>query len=223
MTTAVGVLAAVLTTAAWFPQMRRTFGRGTAADFAWPYLALLSLGNGAWCAYGALRRDLVIVVPNAVVLCSVLSVAFVKLRSRRLTFDQLELVVPAGGDTVSALESLVSIGPRLAADLRAVGIGDLATLRSVGTEEANRRLVESGLQTGTFSRQAIAGAIAGQWTAEVRESGRRLISGHRRPGRRQPTGGDRQPDRRVTGGGRRPRAGGDDPPPHGPAGGATDG
>lgn len=207
MTTAVGVLAAVLTTAAWFPQMRRTFGRGTATDFAWPYLGLLAVGNGAWFAYGVLRRDLIIMVPNAVVLGSVLAVSFVKLRSRRLTFDQLELVVPAGGDTLSALESLVSIGPRLAADLRAVGIGDLATLRSVGTEEANRRLVASGLQTGTYSRQAIAGAIAGQWTVEVREPRRRLAGG----------------DRRLTGGGRRPGPARSHPPDHPPAAGGTSG
>jgi hypothetical protein len=80
------------------------------------------------------------------------TVSVVKLRSRRLTIDKLELTVPAGGDTLAALESLVTIGPRLAQDLRAVGITDVPTLRAVGIDEANRRLVDSGLQTGTYSR-----------------------------------------------------------------------
>lgn len=171
MTTLVGVVAAVLTAAGWLPQLGRTLRRGTASDFAWPYLAMLTVGNAAWCGYGALRRDLIVLVPNVVVLGCVLAVTVVKLRSRRLTFDRFEVVVPAGGDAVAALESLVAIGPRLAADLRAVGIGDLATLRRVGTEEANRRLVDAGLQTGTYSRQAIAGALDAGWTAELGPSG----------------------------------------------------
>src|ERR1039458_3338074 len=126
--------AAVLTTSCWVPQLQRTLRRGTASDFAWPYVALLSVGLGGWFVYGILRDDLVIVVSNALVLGSVLVVISVKLRSRRLTFDHVELAVPAGTDPVAALESLVEIGPRLAADLRKVGIADAPSLRTVGCE-----------------------------------------------------------------------------------------
>ena len=167
MVVVVGVVSAALTTLSWVPQLRRTLRRGTATDFAWTYLLMLGAGDAAWCAYGALRRDLVIVVANLFVLVGIVTVSVVKLRSRRLTFDRLELTVPAGGDMLAALESLVTIGPRLAQDLRAVGITDVPMLRAVGIDEANRRLVDAGLQTGTYSRQAIAGAIAGDWSVQV--------------------------------------------------------
>ncbi len=160
MTLAMGVFAAVLTTSCWVPQLRRTLRRGTASDFAWPYLALLSFGLAGWFVYGILRDDLVIVISNGLVLGSVLVVTSVKLRSRLLSFDHVELAVPAGTDPVAALESLVDIGPWLAADLHRVGIADAPSLRTVGLEEANRRLVESGLQTGMHSRQAIQAAIS---------------------------------------------------------------
>lgn len=163
MVTLTGALAAALTTACWIPQLRRTMRRGTASDFAWPYLALLGIGVAGWCAYGALRHDLVILISNSLVLVAVSGMAAVKLRSRQLTVGDVEFVVRGGKDAVSALESLVEIGPRLAADLRKVGIEDLASLRATGTDEANRRLMESGLQTGTHSRRAIQGAIAAEW------------------------------------------------------------
>lgn len=131
---------------------------GHGLRFAWPYLALLSVGLAGW--FGILRDDLILVISNTLVLGSVLVVISVKPRSRRLTFDHVELAVPAGTDPVTALEALVEIGPRLAADLRKVGITDAPSLRTVGIEETNRRLVESGLLTGAHSRQAIQAAIS---------------------------------------------------------------
>jgi MtN3 and saliva related transmembrane protein len=100
MMLAMGVFAAVLTTSCWVPQLRRTVRRGTASDFAWPYLALLSVGLAGWFVYGILRDDMVIVVSNALVLGSVLVVISVKLRSRGLTFDYVELA-RAGWDRPS--------------------------------------------------------------------------------------------------------------------------
>ena len=181
MVVVVGVISAALTSSCWVPQLRRTLRRGTASDFAWPYLGMLGTGGCAWSAYGVLKADPVIVVANVLVTGSVLIVVAVKLRSRRITIDELELTIPAGGDTFAALESIVAVGPRLAQDLQAVGIPDAPTLRAVGLEEANRRLVDSGLQTGTHSRQAIAGAIAGEWTVEVKRPD--TPSGKRGPGR----------------------------------------
>jgi len=143
MVTLIGVLAAVLTTSCWAPQLRRTLRRGTASDFAWPYLALLLVGVAGWCAYGLLRGDLVIVVSNSLVFGFVLVVITVKLRSRRYTFEQVEFVVRGGEDPVTALESLAEIGPRLAADLRKVGIEDATSLRRLGTEEANRLVIDA--------------------------------------------------------------------------------
>jgi len=64
-------------------------------------------------------------------------------------------------DPATTLESLEQLGPRLAHDLRAVGIPDPDALRATGTDEANRRLVEAGLQAGMHSLQAMPGPPAG--------------------------------------------------------------
>jgi DNA transformation protein len=64
-----------------------------------------------------------------------------------------------------ALEDLINIGPKLAADLRAVGIPDEAALRSLGAAEAAQRLEDAGLRDCTNARRALEGALAGvRWT-----------------------------------------------------------
>lgn len=66
---------------------------------------------------------------------------------------------------MTALENLVNIGPKLAADLRAVGIADAEELHHVGADEAAQRLAFAGLRDCTHAARAIHGAIAGQrWT-----------------------------------------------------------
>jgi len=66
---------------------------------------------------------------------------------------------------VGALEDLVNIGPKLAADLRTIGIPDEATLRSVGAAEAAQRLEAVGLRDCTNARRALEGALTGvRWT-----------------------------------------------------------
>jgi hypothetical protein len=65
----------------------------------------------------------------------------------------------------SDLRSLVNIGPRLAADLIAVGIPDAETLREVGADEASHRLEDAGLRDCIHARRAISAALAGvRWT-----------------------------------------------------------
>jgi TfoX C-terminal domain len=66
---------------------------------------------------------------------------------------------------MTALESLVNIGPKLAADLRAVGVPDVETLRGIGAQEAAQRLADAGLRDCTHARRALDGALAGtRWT-----------------------------------------------------------
>lgn len=63
------------------------------------------------------------------------------------------------------LQTLPNIGPKLAADLRAVGIDDAEALRQVGADEAAQRLEEAGLRDCTHAKRALHGAIAGvRWT-----------------------------------------------------------
>jgi MtN3 and saliva related transmembrane protein len=81
----VGFGAAFGTTAAWFPQVGRTWRRRSARDFSWGYLALFMLGVSLWTLYGILRDDLVVIVANGVTLLLVMSVGWVKAREGRQT------------------------------------------------------------------------------------------------------------------------------------------
>jgi DNA transformation protein len=66
---------------------------------------------------------------------------------------------------MTELESLVNIGPKLAADLRAVGVPDAETLREIGAQAAAERLETAGLRDCENSRRALDGALAGvRWT-----------------------------------------------------------
>jgi MtN3 and saliva related transmembrane protein len=79
---AVGFGAAFGTTAAWLPQVGRTWNTRSARDFSWGYLALFMMGVFLWTIYGVLRRDLVVALANGVTLLLVMSVGFVKARGQ---------------------------------------------------------------------------------------------------------------------------------------------
>ena len=80
---AVGFGAAIGTTAAWFPQVVRTWNTRSARDFSWGYLALFIMGVSLWTTYGILRRDPVVIIGNGITLLLVISVGLVKARERR--------------------------------------------------------------------------------------------------------------------------------------------
>jgi len=66
---------------------------------------------------------------------------------------------------MTELETLTNIGPKLAADLRTVGVPDAETLREVGAENAAQRLAGAGLRDCTHATLALEGALAGvRWT-----------------------------------------------------------
>jgi MtN3 and saliva related transmembrane protein len=79
---AVGFGAAIGTTAAWFPQVVRTWNTRSARDFSWGYLALFVMGVALWTAYGMLRRDPVVIIGNGITLLLVISVGVIKARER---------------------------------------------------------------------------------------------------------------------------------------------
>jgi MtN3 and saliva related transmembrane protein len=80
---AIGFGAAIGTTAAWFPQVARTWSTRSARDFSWGYLALFVMGVSLWTMYGVLRRDLVVIVGNGITLLLVISIGLVKARERK--------------------------------------------------------------------------------------------------------------------------------------------
>lgn len=83
LTTIIGSLSAVATTAAWLPQVIQSWRTRSAEDFSWGYLWLFSAGVAGWTVYGVLKRDGVIVAANAITLMLVIVVMVVKLREVR--------------------------------------------------------------------------------------------------------------------------------------------
>jgi DNA-binding MarR family transcriptional regulator len=70
-----------------------------------------------------------------------------------------------GVHDVTALEDLINIGPKLAADLRAVGVPDKPALRRLGAQAVAERLATAGLRDCTLAYRALDGALAGiRWT-----------------------------------------------------------
>lgn len=66
---------------------------------------------------------------------------------------------------MTTLEQLVNIGPKLAADLREVGVPDEATLRRLGAQAVAEQLAAAGLRDCAHARRALDGALAGiRWT-----------------------------------------------------------
>ena len=80
--TVIGFAAAIGTTAAWLPQVLKTWTSRRATDFSWGYLRLFSAGVFLWFVYGILRNDLAIIIANGVTLLLVLVVAVVKFREQ---------------------------------------------------------------------------------------------------------------------------------------------
>jgi MtN3 and saliva related transmembrane protein len=74
----IGWIAAVLTTASWLPQLRRSWRTRSVRDFSWTYLTMFSSGVALWMTYGILRHDPVIVAANLITLLLVLTIMIVK-------------------------------------------------------------------------------------------------------------------------------------------------
>ncbi len=75
---AVGYLAASLTTAAWLPQLVRTWRTKSADDLSPGMLAAFTLGVALWLLYGLARGSGPVIAANAVTL--LLSLGLVALR-----------------------------------------------------------------------------------------------------------------------------------------------
>ena len=162
MVTIIGSVAAVLTAACWLPQLFKTLRKGTAEDFAWPYLTMLTVGVFAWFVYGVLKSDPPIYLCNGFTGACVVIVALVKFRTRHVMIDGYEVAVSPSGHGEVALESLDGLGPALAADLKAVGINDSAALLAVGVDEASHRLSAAGLGDAEVHRASLHGALRPQ-------------------------------------------------------------
>ena len=65
---AIGLLAGLLTTVSFVPQVLRTRRTGRATDFSLPMLVMFVTGVALWLAYGVLVRSAPVILPNVVTL-----------------------------------------------------------------------------------------------------------------------------------------------------------
>ena len=64
--TVVGVVAAVCTTGAILPQLKKAWTTGQTDDLSMNMLLVLASGLALWVAYGVLRADFVIILANGI-------------------------------------------------------------------------------------------------------------------------------------------------------------
>jgi MtN3 and saliva related transmembrane protein len=96
MITALGLVAGVLTTGCWLPQLLRSWRTRSTTDFSWAYLAVLTVGITLWLIYGILTTDAAVMVANGTALA-----ALVTLMLFKLSFDgprRQQDVLPHGVD-----------------------------------------------------------------------------------------------------------------------------
>ncbi len=82
-TTAVGALAAVLTTVSYFPQLMKCWRTGRAADLSLTMFSVLSGGIGCWVIYGIMREDPIIIVANSISLVCLFGILAFKMPPAR--------------------------------------------------------------------------------------------------------------------------------------------
>lgn len=80
LTEIIGILAAILTTMSFLPQVAKTWTTRSTDDFSWIWLGSFSLGLLLWLIYGFALASMPLVGANGLTLSLVLLIAFVKWR-----------------------------------------------------------------------------------------------------------------------------------------------
>ena len=93
----VGLLAGALTTGCWLPQLVRSFRTRNTDSFSWAYLITISTGVALWFAYGLIRADVDIILPNLISFLFTVSLTVLKLR----------ITLRAGAGSPAAIETPV--------------------------------------------------------------------------------------------------------------------
>ncbi len=75
-----GFATATLTTAAFLPQVAKTWSSGSARDFSVLWIAMFASGLALWLVYGIVIGSLSLIAANGLTLALVLSIAWIKWR-----------------------------------------------------------------------------------------------------------------------------------------------
>jgi MtN3 and saliva related transmembrane protein len=76
----IGLAAAVCTTAANLPQLKKAWTTGQTDDISLKMLLLFAGGLALWVLYGVLQKDIIIVLANGVGLALLAALMYLKLR-----------------------------------------------------------------------------------------------------------------------------------------------
>ena len=82
LATALGTIAGILTTAAFVPQVVKTWRSRSARDISGVMFLAFSVGVALWIVYGVLLRSAPVVIANSVTLLLALAVLGMKARFR---------------------------------------------------------------------------------------------------------------------------------------------
>lgn len=80
--TALGIVAGILTTASFLPQVIRSARERSADSFSWLWLVCFGAGVAAWLAYGLVLGDPAIIGANGVTLLAVIALMLLRARHR---------------------------------------------------------------------------------------------------------------------------------------------
>lgn len=83
--TVLGLLAGALTTFSFLPQVWRTIRTRSARDLSWVWIVMMSVGIGAWLAYGILGDDLPVIVANGITLLLVATLGVLKASQEKIS------------------------------------------------------------------------------------------------------------------------------------------
>jgi MtN3 and saliva related transmembrane protein len=89
--TAIGMVAGILTTGCWLPQLLRSWRTRSTSDISWPYLIALALGVGLWAVYGVATADLPVLITNTATVAALVALAAMKAVFDRRTLRNEEL------------------------------------------------------------------------------------------------------------------------------------
>ncbi|MEB3211216.1 MAG: SemiSWEET transporter [Leptolyngbyaceae bacterium] len=96
LVTALGLMAGTLTTAAYLPQLIKTWRSKSAGDISWSMLITLCLGIVLWLVYGVYVHDVPVILANVLTLLLTSFILILKIRYRApvnsLTIPQSSLV-----------------------------------------------------------------------------------------------------------------------------------
>jgi len=83
VSTAIGILAGLLTTGCWLPQLRRSWRTRSTGDISWTYLAVLTAGVVLWFVYGVMTASVAVIATNVATVVALLTLATFKARFER--------------------------------------------------------------------------------------------------------------------------------------------